>query len=627
MVGTAGHVDHGKTALIRALTGRETDRLPEERQRGISIELGFAPFSLPSGRRAAVVDVPGHERFVHHMLAGAQGMDIVLLVVAADEGVMPQTREHLDILSLLDVPQGIVCLTKIDLVDPEWRALVLDDLHRELQGTFLENAPVVPISSVTGEGIQELLQLLEEALDGMRPRSAIGPMRLPIDRVFTLAGFGTVVTGTLVSGQVQVDDRLEIMPGGISVRVRGLQSHGLPRDLCRAGERTAVNLSGIERSDVARGQVLATPGSVVQTMQVTLHLGLLDGAPPLPVRTRVRLHLGTAEVIGRIIPLDAAEIPPGGQGYARFRAEEPMAAAARDRFVLRSFSPPHTIGGGIVLDVYGHQRRFRREDIEDLERRQKAAPEEMVLGAVRRSFAQKDGQLALELGLPQPTVQEAAGMLAAGGSLRRLGDTWLDAEELDRRVERTDRAMRELRAKDPLWRGMDRAGWRRDVVPEIEARGAAQLVQELADAGRLRLAGDRVLPAGAAEPLPEALQRDLDGLAQFLDAGGLQPGAPGEWMQAGAVGAGRLEDMLAYLQAEGRVVRAGDIWFGQGAVAQAERLLRDALAGGREATTAQLREALGTSRKFAVPLLEHFDQQRMTRRFGDVRRLLERGQA
>ncbi len=623
IVGTAGHVDHGKTALIRALTGRETDRLPEEQKRGISIELGFAPFSLPSGRRAAVVDVPGHERFVHHMLAGAHGMDIVLLVVAADEGVMPQTREHLDILTLLEVPRGIVCLTKIDLVDPEWRALVVEDLRAELKGTFLEDAPVVPISSVTGEGIPELLRLLEEALDAMRPRSAVGPVRLPIDRVFTLPGFGTVVTGTLVSGQIRVEDRLEIVPGGTAVRVRGLQSHGEARDACRAGERTAVNLSGVERSDVYRGQVLAAPGSVVETTQVTLHLGLLDAAPPLPIRTRVRLHIGTAEVIGRIVPLDAAEIPPGGRGYARFRAEEPFAAAARDRFVVRSFSPPRTIGGGIVLDVYGRQRRFRAQDLEDLERRQKASPEEMVLGAVSRSFSQTDAQLARELGLPLQEVQEIAAALAAQGGLRRLGEVWLDAEELELRVERADRAMRELQAKDPLWRGMDRAGWRRDVVPEVDARAAAQLAQELADAGRIRLRGDRVLPGGDAQGLPQELARDLDALVLFLEEGGLQPAAPAEWPRAALIGAARLDDMLGYLQSEGRVVRAGEIWFSRTSIAQAEGILRETLAGGREETTAALREALGTSRKYAVPLLEHFDQARVTRRFGDVRRLLE----
>lgn len=623
IVGTAGHVDHGKTALIRALTGLETDRLPEERQRGISIELGFAPFSLPSGRRAAIVDVPGHERFVHHMLAGAQGMDIVLLVVAADEGVMPQTREHLEILSLLEVPKGIICLTKIDLVDQEWRELVEADLRGELRGTFLEDAPVVPISSVTGEGVQELLSLLERGLDEMRPRSATGPTRLPIDRVFTLAGFGTVVTGTLIAGQIAVEDRLDLVPGGKSVRVRGLQSHGETRDACRAGERTAVNLSGVDRSDVARGQVLATPGSVAETRQVTLHIGLLENAPPLPIRSRVRLHIGTAEVIGRIVPLEGGEILPGGHGYVRFRAEEAFAAAARDRFVVRSFSPPRTIGGGVVLDVRGAQRRFRHEDLQELERRQKASPEEMVLGAVRRRFAAKEADLALELGLARAAVQEAAAALSAAERLRRYGDLWVDAEELQARVERTDRAMRLLREGDPLWRGMDRSQWRRAALPEIEARSAAQMIAELAGLGALQLAADRVLPAGDAPPLPEDLRRDLDDLAKFLDAGGLQPPGPEEWPKARSISSQRLEDMLAHLQSLGRAVRAGEIWFAQRALGEAEDRLREVLRGGKEATTAELREALGTSRKFAVPLLEHFDQQRVTRRFGDVRRLLE----
>lgn len=627
IIGTAGHVDHGKTALIRALTGYETDRLPEERARGISIELGFAPFTLPSGQRAAIVDVPGHERFIHHMVAGAQGMDLVLLVVAADEGVMPQTREHLEILSLLGVAEGIVCLTKIDVVDAEWRELIEVDLRRELQGTFLEGAPIVGISSVTGEGIAELQALLETAVERLRPRSALGPARLPIDRVFTLSGFGTVVTGTLASGEIAVDDRLELVPGHMPVRVRGLQSHGETRERCRAGERTAVNLAQIDRQQVERGQVLATPGSVRETAQVTLHVSLLPEAAPLPMRARVRLHIGTTEVIGRVVPLTCQEIPPGGQDFVRFRGETAFPAVVRDRVVLRSFSPAHTIGGGFVLDLLGRQRRGHPADIAELERRRKASPAEMVLGAVRRRFAVDPRTLAQEIGLDVASVAEEAQRLEGEGRLRRLGGSYLDREELERRVQAEQERMRRLWQEDPLWRGLDRAQWRREVVPELAVREAAQLAAELAAEGQMRLAGERVRPAGESQPPPGDLLRLLGELHAFIAAGALQPPAPTDWPAAQGLTPQRLQDLVAYLLDGGEIVRAGDVYFSREALLEAEIRVRRRLADGREATTAELREVMGTSRKFAVPLLEHFDQMRLTRRFGDVRRLIGPGEA
>ncbi len=622
IIGTAGHVDHGKTALIRALTGHETDRLPEERARGISIELGFAPFTLPSGQRAAIVDVPGHERFIHHMVAGAQGMDLVLLVVAADEGVMPQTREHLEILSLLGVAEGIVCLTKIDLVDAEWRELIEADLRQELKGTFLADAPMVGISAVTGEGIAELEALLEAAVARLRPRSALGPVRLPIDRVFTLAGFGTVVTGTLASGEIALEDRLELVPGRVPVRVRGLQSHGETRERCRAGERTAVNLTQIDRDQVERGQVLATPGSVRDTSQVTLHVKLLADAPPLPTRARVRLHIGTTEVIGRVVPLSVQEIPPGGDDFVRFRGETAFPAVVRDRVVLRSFSPARTIGGGLVLDLSGRQRRGHPEDIEELRRRQQASPADMVLGAVRRRFVADVHSLATELGVDDATVAGAVRDLEGEGRLRRLGELYVDREELERRLQVVDDRMQALWQADPLWRGLDRAQWRREAVVELGVRDAAQLAGELAEERRIRLEGERVRPAGENLAMPEELRSLLRDLQSFVASGGLQPSAPQDWSRARELAPQRVQDLVSYLVERGELVRTSDLYFSPQAIREAEAKVRACLADGREATTAELREALGTTRKFAVPLLEHFDQVRLTRRFGDVRRLI-----
>lgn len=621
VIGTAGHVDHGKTTLIRALTGHDTDRLPEEKSRGISIELGFAPFVLPSGAGAAVVDVPGHERFVHHMLAGAQGMDVVLLVVAADEGVMPQTREHLDILTLLGVEQGIVCLTKIDLVEPEWRQMVVQDLQRELSGSFLENAPIVAISPVTGEGMTSLLEMLDRLVLEVRPRSASGPVRLPVDRVFSVAGFGTVVTGTLASGRIALEDRLELVPGGRMVRVRSLQSHGEAVEALRAGQRTAVNLAGVDRAEVQRGQVLATPGSVSETVRVTLHVHLLPSATPLEQRDRVRLHIGTTEAIGRVTVLDGQAIAPGGAGFVRFLGEAPFPAAARDRVVLRTFSPPHTVGGGIVLDTQGSQRRGRTEDLETLGRRLEASPDEVLLGELRRAFALRIADVRGRLGVSAEEAAQIAGRLVERAEILRIGELLIHAEELFARVDGTEANMRDMWTKDVLWRGLDRDAWRRLAAPELDGKAAGALLHELQQRSLVRLEGEHVLPQMPAPELPLELETELQDLHAFLLAGGLQPPAARDWPGAASRSQDRMEAMLAHLQARGSVLRLSDIWFAAAPLADAERMVREALSGGRGATTARLRETLGTTRKFAVPILEHLDQRRITRRQGDERYL------
>ncbi|MEW6399117.1 MAG: selenocysteine-specific translation elongation factor, partial [Bacillota bacterium] len=362
----AGHVDHGKTALIRALTGVDTDRLPEERARGISIELGFAPLRLPSGRRAGVVDVPGHERFVHHMVAGAAGMDLVILVVAADEGVMPQTREHVEILSLLGVRHGLVALTKVDLVDPEWLQMAEEDVRNYLAGTFLADSPVVPVSSVTGQGLDTLLGELDRLLGRVPGRDSRGPVRLPVDRVFTVPGFGTVVTGTLVSGTVRIGDGVEVLPGGREARVRQVQVHGERVEEATAGQRVALNLAGLEHRQVERGHVVCAPGVFSSTARLAARLELLNGASSLRSGTRVHFHLGTAEAPARVVLLDREELAPGTSCLARFRLEEEMAAARGDRFVIRFWSPPRTVGGGTVLAPHSRHRRYVASHLESL---------------------------------------------------------------------------------------------------------------------------------------------------------------------------------------------------------------------------------------------------------------------
>ncbi|MFN4180373.1 MAG: selenocysteine-specific translation elongation factor, partial [Armatimonadota bacterium] len=368
IVGTAGHVDHGKTALIRALTGIETDRHPEERERGMSIDLGFAHLTLPSGVVAGIVDVPGHERFVHNMLAGASEVDMVLFVVAADEGVMPQTVEHLQILQLLNAKRGIIVITKRDLVDDDWLALVREDIAEKVKGTFLEGAPMVAVSSVTGEGLDELLQIMDSVAQEVPSKDTARPLRLPIDDIFVKAGFGTIVRGAIFSGSVHVGDEVEVVPKGIVTRVRSLHTYGKSVEVAVAGQRAAMNLGGVEREAIERGDVVAQPATMLSSQRIDVRLKLLPpsalhhsvSVPSLRHGSPIRFHLGTAEKIGRVFFFDRDEMELGEETFAEVRLEEPIACAWGDLFVIRTYSPMVTIGGGQVIEPIPPQRRRRR---------------------------------------------------------------------------------------------------------------------------------------------------------------------------------------------------------------------------------------------------------------------------
>src|SRR5262245_13084392 len=380
VVGTAGHIDHGKTALVRRLTGVDTDRLPEEKKRGISIDLGFAPLTTPAGARVGIVDVPGHERFVKNMLAGVGGVDLVLLVIAADEGVMPQTREHLAIVKLLGVTRGIVVLTKRDLVEAEWLELVKRDVRALLAGTALAEAPMVEFSAVSGAGAAELLAELDRQLATLEARSAADPARLPVDRVFTVEGFGTVVTGTLWRGRVRAGDALELLPRGETVRVRRVQVHGATVEEALAGQRTAIALAGVEREATERGDWLAAPGSARASSILDVRFELLADVPkPWPANTRVRFHLGASEIIGRLVLLEGTEIAPGGSALAQVRLERPAVPARGDRFVIRSYSPSRTIGGGVVIEPLGERRRRHAAGLEALAVRESGSLEARLI--------------------------------------------------------------------------------------------------------------------------------------------------------------------------------------------------------------------------------------------------------
>ncbi|MBI5709463.1 MAG: selenocysteine-specific translation elongation factor [Candidatus Eisenbacteria bacterium] len=430
IVGTAGHIDHGKTALVRRLTGVDTDRLPEEKKRGISIDLGFAPLVTPAGVHVGIVDVPGHERFVKNMLAGVGGIDLVLLVVAADEGVMPQTREHLAIVRLLGVTRGIVVLTKRDLVEDEWVAEVRRDVAALLQGTPLAGAPLVEFSAVTGAGTAELLAAMDGQLAGVAARAHGEPARLPVDRVFTVEGFGTVVTGTLWRGRIRTGDALELLPDARSVRVRRVQVHGETVEEARAGQRTAVALHGVERDQVERGDWLVVPGSLRPSSILDVRFELLADVPKdWPANTRVRFHLGASEIIGRLVLLEGDAVRPGGSALAQVRLERPTVAARGDRFVVRQYSPSRTIGGGSVIEPVAQKRRHA-EEIAALEVHERGSLEARLLQkleAVTKPAA--TAALAQAVGESEAAVAAALAQLAAEHEVVVAGEgRWIAAD-------------------------------------------------------------------------------------------------------------------------------------------------------------------------------------------------------
>jgi selenocysteine-specific elongation factor len=369
ILGTAGHIDHGKTSLIKAITGTDTDRLKEEKERGITIELGFASLDLPNGQHVGIVDVPGHEKFVKNMVAGATGIDIVVMVIAADEGVMPQTREHMEICTLLGIKHGFVALTKMDMVDEEWLELAMEDVRDFTAGTFLENTPIVPVSAVKEQGLQEFSRVLETICNQVPERSMSSLFRLPVDRVFTMKGFGTVITGSLISGRVQVGDTVMIYPSMVTAKVRGIQVHNQGVSMAEAGQRTAINFQGLEKAAINRGEMLALPGTLKPSFMVDLQLQYLaSNKKPIKNRTRVRFHTGTSEILGNLVLLDREELPPGEKAAVQLRLDEPVCLVKDDRFVIRSYSPVRTIGGGQVLNpIPPKHKRFKTDVVQGLQ--------------------------------------------------------------------------------------------------------------------------------------------------------------------------------------------------------------------------------------------------------------------
>lgn len=614
VIGTAGHIDHGKSSLVHRLTGIDPDRLEEEKRRGMTIDLGFAWLTLPSGEEVSVVDVPGHERFIKNMLAGSAGVDMALLVVAADEGMMPQTREHLDILHLLGVDQGVVALTKCDLVDEEWLELVADEVTEAIRGTALEGSPIVAVSSTTGQGIGELLEALDRVINDMSPRRDRGLPFVPIDRVFTVSGFGTVVTGTLHGGHLATGVDVEIVPRDRRARIRGMQSHQSSVIRAAPGDRVAVNLAGIAREDASRGDVLAVPGSVHAVRRFDVLLRILPDAPfPLSHGLEVSLHIGSAERPAVLSILEGQQLQPGAQGWAQIRVMDAVPVVHGQRFIVRLPAPARTVAGGEVVDVAPRHRRSDKRALARLGGMSASDERQAILAALAGDRMRHADELALLLGLSAQHVAGLLDELVRDGSVVRLALAYLTTEAWNQLHGRVSRILSSHHDANPLVRGMDREelrgrlGITRPVWPPV--------LEGLRDLGIVEERGTQVSLPGRAGG---SASRQVD-VERVLDALTRDPYSPPTGValesEAGVEGA-----LLRALVDEGIIVQLADgLYLAHDAYRSAAEIVIGLARAAGQVSVAEVRDALPTTRRYALALLEYLDGQRVTRRVGDVR--------
>lgn len=627
VIGTAGHIDHGKSALVTALTGIDPDRLDEEKRRGMTIDLGFAHLDLPSGRRIGVVDVPGHERLIKNMLAGAAGLDLVLLVVAADEGVMPQTREHLDILRFLRVHRGLVVLNKMDLVtDADWLALVEEDVRAMCAGTFLEGAPVLRVSARTRTGLAELVEAIDRTLDDAPARDIAAPARLPVDRSFTMEGFGTVITGTLWSGRVRGGDMLELLPARRQVRVRQVQSYGVPVEEARAGQRVALNLAGIGKDEVRRGDVLAPPAAIEPSRVLDVRLRLLRHAPPLLDHGRVRLYLAADDVIGRVRLLDRTRLAPGDSAVAQLVLERPTVALRGDPFVLRRYSPMTTIGGGEVIAAPAALRRRGDAAAAEVASLETSGPDARLLAALRAAGPAGTSVEALVplLGEGRERVTAETAALISDGRAASIRGRLFASGVVGAVRDAILRTLAAYHAALPWRRGMPRDELKTRAFPVGDDRVYGYVFDALAASGEVDVAGALARARGFT-PVRTAVEASATSAidAAFRD-GRYAPPDRGEVL-ARAADRGAAERMFQALLDDGTLVDVGaGVMFHRDVLADVEARVRDQLAAQGEITVASLRDLLGNSRKFTLTLLEYFDARRVTRRVGDKRVFAQR---
>jgi len=640
IVGTAGHIDHGKTALVKALTGIDADRLAEEKRRGITIDLGFAHLELTDSNgeklRFGFVDVPGHERFVRNMLAGVGGIDLVLLVIAADEGIKPQTREHFDICRLLCVQHGITVLTKSDLVDRETLEVVRMEVGEFVRGSFLAHAPIIPVSSLSGDGLDVLKNELRRAANEVPARSADAVTRLPIDRVFTMKGFGTVITGTLVAGTIQKEHELELLPTGKRVRVRGVQVHGAAAERAVAGERTAVNLTGIEKHEVERGMTLVPAGALHSSSRLDVRLSLLPGARPLKNGARVHFHAFTSETIASVTLYESKQLAPGAEAFARLRLDAPMSLVAGDRFIVRQFSPVVTIGGGMVLDAAPLAKTTAIERTQFLKVQAEGGAESAVLTRIQRRASRGItlAQLSAEMGRTRERIEQLLSEMEGRGEFVRYGGLIVDRAALDDLVARLHHLVSEFHDRNPLAAGipMEELREQSGVSAEVFAAALGRRTATKVVSGHttissapsrrhnLEISGDLVHLPGRGVVMKDDESESRKTIEDAFASAGLKVPALKDVLDGLKIDKARAQKIVTLLLREKILVKISDeLVFHQTALAQLRRSLDDQKSRSPRIDVSRFKELTGVSRKYAIPLLEYLDRERVTRREGDQR--------
>lgn len=619
ILGTAGHIDHGKSSLVRALTGIDPDRLKEEKERGITIDLGFANLSYPDGLTVGIVDVPGHERLIKNMLAGAGGIDIVLMVIAADEGVMPQSREHLSICELLKIKAGIVAITKADLVDEDWLQLVIDDVRGFVKGTFLENAEIIPVSAKTGMNIDLLKEKIKEVSKNIKPKLIKGLFRLPIDRVFTLKGFGTVVTGTALSGTITLEAPVEILPSKIGSKVRGLQSHGRSVDKAYAGQRIGINLQGVDKESLNRGDVVVPPDCFIPTKAMDAKLQMLADAPAVKSRSLVHFYSGTSETVARIILYDKDEIKAGESCYCQLRLEDPVVVLSGDRYIIRRFSPLETIGGGEILDPHPVKRK-KKEGIEDLVAIENGNLKDKIEAKVKKSYLNGCAVSEIE-GWMQgdiPEIEAATEQLVKEGRLIRSQGALFHQDGFNFFKNAVKSTLSRFHKENPLKPGISRE--------ELKARmpfSTPQFFNLLAMVQDIVIEKDMLRLKDFKASLAHVDEGIKGKIISVLNRDGFQPPLKSELARNLSISEKEITDLLKFLAKEGAVVRINDsMYITKEQHDKMLNLLKDFYAKNKEMTVAEFRDILNTSRKYALPFLEYLDSNRITLRVGDIRKFM-----
>lgn len=629
ILGTAGHIDHGKTTLVKALTGMDTDRLKEEKLRGITIELGFADIDLPSGHHVGIVDMPGHEKFVKNMVAGAAGIDMVAMVIAADEGVMPQTQEHMEICTLLDVKHGVIVLSKTDLVDEEWMELVLEDIKQFIKGTFLENADVIPVSSVTGSGISDFIESLEGLINIIPQRPSTDLFRLPVDRVFTMKGFGTVITGTLISGHVNVGDGVMIYPSRIVSKVRGIQFHNQTVDSAKGGMRTAINFQGLNREDVQRGDVIANTDVLIPSYMVDVSMHFLkSNKKPIKNRTRLRFHSGTSEILGYLILLDGEELLPGENTVAQIRLESPLCAIKDDPFVLRSYSPVRTVGGGKVLNpIPPKHKRYKKDIVEGLKSLVNGTPKEIVLFHIEAAAFKGISFIELKV-IVNVANKELKVILDEELSTKNI--IQVDKEKKicihKKTASKLEKMLKsyleDYHKTNPLKNGMQKEELKSKVPSIISQKIINLLLNKMIKEEKIfqeekivRLAEHAVSLAGDQKVLRKKIL-DLYGKHK------LTPPYFKDLCDILEIDSKSAKDVVIHLLEEDLIAKVKEgLYYDVQEIGLLEDRLVNFLENNKEITMPQFKEMTGASRKYVIPLAEYFDSKNITLRIGDIRKL------